>query len=41
MNVRVRGWLLYFDDQLVMIADRVDFVSAPVPTNVRTSVPRR
>jgi len=41
MNVRVRGWLLYFDDQLVMIADRVDFVSAPVPTIVRTSVPRR
>jgi hypothetical protein len=41
MTVRVRGWLLYFNDELTMIADRVDFVSTPVPTGVRTSTPRR
>jgi hypothetical protein len=41
MNVRVRGWLLYLNEELVMIADRIDFVSAPVATNVRTSVPHR
>jgi uncharacterized protein DUF5666 len=41
MNVRVRGWLLYFNEELVMIADRIDFVSTPAPTNVRTSVPHR
>jgi len=41
MNVRVRGWLLYLNEELVMIADRIDVVSAPVATNVRTSVPHR
>lgn len=41
MNVRVRGWLLYFDEELVMIADRIDFVSTPVPTNAQTSTPHR
>jgi Domain of unknown function (DUF5666) len=41
MNVRVRGWLLYFDEELFMIADRIDFVSAPVPTSARMSTPRR
>jgi hypothetical protein len=41
MTVRVRGWLFYFNDELAMIADRVDFVSATVPTSARTSTPRR
>jgi len=41
MTVRVRGWLFYFDDELAMVADRVDFVSAPVPTSLRTDIPRR
>ncbi|HEY6938329.1 MAG TPA: DUF5666 domain-containing protein [Terriglobales bacterium] len=41
MTVRVRGWLFYFDDELAMVADRIDFVSAPVPTSVRTDIPRR
>ena len=41
MTVRVRGWLFYFNDELAMVADRIDFVSAPVPTSVRTSIPRR
>ena len=41
MNVRVRGWLFYLDDELAIIADRIDFVSAPVPTSARMSTPRR
>jgi len=41
MTVRVRGWLFYFDDELAMVADRIDFVSAPVPTSARASTPRR
>jgi hypothetical protein len=39
--VRVRGWLFYVNDELAMIADRVDFVSAAVRTSARTSTPRR
>jgi uncharacterized protein DUF5666 len=41
MTVRVRGWLFYFNDELAMVADRIDFVSAPVPTSARASTPRR
>lgn len=41
MTVRVRGWLFYFDDELAMVADRIDFVNAPVPDSLRTSVPRQ
>jgi hypothetical protein len=41
MTVRVRGWLFYFNDELAMVADRIDFVSAPVPTSFRTGIPRR
>jgi hypothetical protein len=40
MTVRVRGWLFYFGDELLMVADRIDFVSAPAPTSLRRSVPR-
>jgi hypothetical protein len=41
MTVRVRGWLFYFNDELAMVADRVDFISASVPTSARTSTPPR
>ena len=41
MSVRVRGWLFYFDDELAMIADRIDYIHTVVPTGARTSVPRR
>ncbi|HEV2115359.1 MAG TPA: DUF5666 domain-containing protein [Terriglobales bacterium] len=41
MTVRVRGWLFYFNDELAMVADRIDFVAAPAPTAARTSVPGR
>lgn len=40
MNVRVRGWV-FCQDELLMVADRVDFISAPVLTGARTSAPRR
>lgn len=40
MTVRVRGWLFYYDDEFLMVADRIDFVSAPVLTGARTSAPR-
>ena len=41
MNVRVRGWLFYFDDELAMMADRIDYINTPVLTGARTTVPRR
>jgi hypothetical protein len=41
MTVRVRGWLFYFDDELAMVADRIDYVGVPVPTRARISLPRR
>ncbi len=41
MTVRVHGWLFYISDELAMVADRIDYVSAPAPTNARIRVPRR
>ncbi|HEU5334934.1 MAG TPA: DUF5666 domain-containing protein [Terriglobales bacterium] len=41
MNVRVRGWLFYFSDELAMIADRIDYINTPVLAGARTTVPRR
>jgi hypothetical protein len=41
MTVRVRGWLFYLDEELAIIADRIDLVSAPVLNSAGMSTPRR